>query len=291
MIINHISRVHSETKNLNPIVSILHRKFKSNKIASRLNSSKIEKNQLNIYHFGGVYCFYKFLKFKFYRNKSHNVIFFHGTDLHNYNKDFDFLNKVKSNINYVCNIMLMIFSDYSYIVSNSLIPHIPNLLLKKIKIINLGLDLDNIYNHDNVHANKNLIFVNNNNRGLKNFSLAKKFAKKNNFQIDQLMGLSQKEFFKKLRSAYGLIITSFQEGSPNVLKEAIAYGIKVFTVDVGDCKSNILRFGGTLIDYNSEILNEFKPNKKYSTEYFSIQNTVNQIENDFNLFMRFYNEK
>ena len=86
-------------------------------------------------------------------------------------------------------------------------------------------------------------------------------------------------------------ISSFQEGSPNVLKEAIAHGIKVFTVDVGDSKSNILRFGGTLIDYNSEILNEFNPNKKYTIEYFSIINTVSQIENDFNLFMRFYNEK
>ena len=76
MIVNHISRVHSETKNLNPIVSILHRRFKIKKIDSRLNSSKIENNQLNIYHFGGIYCFFKFLKFKLFRNKSINVIFF-----------------------------------------------------------------------------------------------------------------------------------------------------------------------------------------------------------------------
>ena len=235
----------------------------------------------------GIYFFFKFLKFKLFRNKSINVIFFHGTDLHNYNKDFNYFNKVKSNINYICNILLLVFSDYSYVVSNSLIPYVPRVLLKKIKIINLGIDLDRINNYDNEHTENNLVFVNNNNRDLKNFSLAKKFAKRNNFKINQLMGLTQKEFFNKLRSAYGLIITSFQEGSPNVLKEAIGFGIKVFTVDVGDCKSNILRFGGTLIDYNSNILNEFNPNKRYTLGYLSIQNTVNQIENDYNLFLDF----
>ncbi|MDA7805099.1 hypothetical protein N8991_03475 [Schleiferiaceae bacterium] len=285
MIINQVSRVHAEKMNLNPIVSILHRKFRNISVESHLNSYEVRQNQLNIYHFGGLYCLLVFFKFKAIKAHSYNVVVFHGTDLHRFNKDLSVINRLKSYLNYLSNIVLIQYSDYTYLVSDSLMPYVPKLMLKKVKILNLGVDLESLQDIHRASSSKSLAFVNNNNRGVKNYPLAKRFVDTHNLKINVLMGLNQKEFFAQLGSSYGLIVTSFQEGSPNVLKEALALGLAIITVDVGDCKSNISRFGGTLIDYNGDIVQEFMASEKYSLEYLSIDNTISQILNDFNVFI------
>ena len=61
------------------------------------------------------------------------MLFFFMELIYNYNKDFNYFNKVKSNINYICNILLLVFSDYSYVVSNSL-THMFQSFIKKSKL-------------------------------------------------------------------------------------------------------------------------------------------------------------
>lgn len=226
-----------------------------------------------------------FIKNKLLNKHTINVGFFHGTDLHRYNKDLNYLNKLKIHLNYFSNILLIKYCNYSYVVSNSMIKYIPPIFIKKIKIIMLGINLTDINKIKRTKKNnKQLIFVNNNKRGIKNYELAKIFSKKNNFKLISVSGLSQMEFFKILKNSHGLIITSFNEGSPNVLKEAIALKSKIFTVDVGDCKSIIQKFGGYLIDYEGNLLREYKPDKNYKIKYLSIENTANQLIQDYKFF-------
>lgn len=92
----------------------------------------------------------------------------------------------------------------------------------------------------NFHQEDNIvIFVSDPNRPEKNFLLAQKAVQLMNLPNIKLLtvyGLPQSELVSYYNAADVLILTSLYEGSPNVIKEAMACNTPIVSTDVGDVK-------------------------------------------------------
>ncbi len=89
----------------------------------------------------------------------------------------------------------------------------------------------------------------------KNFSLIEEAAKKNtdkNFLLLNPFPIKHKDFVTYLNASDAFILASYNEGSPNVVKEAMACNIPILTTDVGDAKEIINKTKGCyLIDFDA----------------------------------------
>jgi teichuronic acid biosynthesis glycosyltransferase TuaC len=84
-----------------------------------------------------------------------------------------------------------------------------------------------------------ILFASNPDRLEKNFKLAKEalgMIESMNFNIHFLMNIKQKEMPYYYSAADCLLLTSKHEGSPNVIKEAMACNCPIVATDVGDIK-------------------------------------------------------
>lgn len=86
---------------------------------------------------------------------------------------------------------------------------------------------------------KYISFISNPSRFEKNFDLAKKsieLIKDENLILNTVFDKTHDEISEYLNSTDLLILTSFWEGSPNVIKEAMACNAPIVSTDVGDVK-------------------------------------------------------
>lgn len=121
-----------------------------------------------------------------------------------------------------------------------------------ISVVPNGIDLDIFKPMDMYEARRKLrlnenhfivLFLGNFNQPVKNFNLVKdSFNKfKNSSKHDNLVlltpfGLNQQEVIDHMNASNVLMLTSFWEGSPNVVKEAMACNLPIIATDVGDVR-------------------------------------------------------
>ena len=112
-----------------------------------------------------------------------------------------------------------------------------------------------------------VLFLGDQKIGRKNFKLAKagfdKFindVKTSNAHLLTPFGVSQKQVIDFMNAADVLLLTSFWEGSPNVIKESMACNLPIISVNVGDVNEVIKNtFNCFLVDYSaSEIAEKLK---------------------------------
>lgn len=99
-------------------------------------------------------------------------------------------------------------------------------------------------------SKKYILFLGNPASSTKNFSLIDKAYKRlNNSDIDLLVPfpVSYNRVSDYLNIADVLVLTSFMEGSPNVIKEAMACNCPIVSTDVGDVKWVINNTGGCFL--------------------------------------------
>ena len=117
-------------------------------------------------------------------------------------------------------------------------------------IIPCGVDLDffKFINQDKAKRylkikskKKIILFSSSFNNLIKNFSLAKKSIDKLNYKVEflEIKNKTRKQVMYLLNAADVLLLTSFSEGSPQIIKEALACNCPIVSVDVGDVKYRI----------------------------------------------------
>lgn len=123
--------------------------------------------------------------------------------------------------------------------------------LKKAIVIPNGVDLEKfkpIIKADAQHdigfdsSKKTVLFVSNPEREEKNYPLAVeaiRLLKRTDVELKPIFNIRNEDISRYLNAADMLLLTSKREGSPNVIKEAMACNIPIVSTDVGDVKYNL----------------------------------------------------
>lgn len=115
--------------------------------------------------------------------------------------------------------------------------------IKKLHVIPNGVNIDKVrpesINHKPLTKRKIILFAANPERKSKNFALAKEAfenVKRDDIELKVVHGLPHEELIKELNDSDLLLLTSLWEGSPNIIKEAMACNIPAVATDVGDIR-------------------------------------------------------
>ena len=267
----HYSRVYQGVDGKgSPVVQEL---ISSNKLQSqRLVVTKrsllrsIFGKSINTYilHFGGIHVLFLLLILNV--SKHNTKLVYHGTDLHSWPQR-SLIIRIKTLINKWASVLSTYMVNEIYVVSPSLLKHIPISRLLYTQPIQLGVRGEG--NNGVQSFMKEAAFVDNNNSEVKNHKLALSYAKLIGMNLNVLSGLKHKDFLISLSNSKALIITSFAEGSPTVLREALMLGITVYTVNVGDCWNWIERFGGYKLSYNLDTPVKLNRNNNFTNQYLN----------------------
>ena len=166
-------------------------------------------------------------------------------------------------------LMVRFFSKYIWkevIVKSELTAS--QMAVKRVHLLPNGVDLDLFYPKEkNVIkqklgwdiSKKQVLFAADPDRTVKNFKLAQQVIEKINkpeIELKTAYSISHTEMADRITAADVLLMTSLSEGSPNVIKEAMACNVPVVTVNVGDVKRTIGTTAGcTIVDsYNADEL-------------------------------------
>lgn len=146
--------------------------------------------------------------------------------------------------------------------SQNLLNALPkNISMSKVRIIPNGVNLDRFQPLDRVKCCEqlgwksdcfNVVFPTNLGDPRKRFYLAKaavEIIQKRGIEIEvhQLQGVPHKEVPLWLNASDVIVLTSLHEGSPNVVKEALACNLPIVSVDVGDVRERIHGIEGCYI--------------------------------------------
>ena len=250
-------RTHSNIKNGNPVlvnlIDLLNKTKKievvgftvKNLIPSYSQIIKIASFDILHVHFGGLHCLFIFLLFPF----KTKIVTFHGTDLHGSYGHKNFKNYIKKIINKFISLFSIILANHVGLVSVSLKKYIIFSLFFNNKIFHnqLGVDYEKFYplNKNNCKKifglkkeKKYFLFSSISSSKVKRFDLAKEMVSKlgSPFELVQLTGIKYLDVVKYINACHALIITSDNEGSPNIVRECLACNVPVFSFDVGDLK-------------------------------------------------------
>lgn len=138
---------------------------------------------------------------------------------------------------------------------------------KKYSLLPCGIDLSDLQLTDKQEARKRMhlqadkkyvLFAGAFDNSVKNAPLAKEavaILNDENVELLELKGFSHDEVTLMMCAADVFLMTSISEGSPQVIKEALACGCPIVSVDVGDVKERIAGVEGcTVADRNVEKL-------------------------------------
>jgi teichuronic acid biosynthesis glycosyltransferase TuaC len=173
------------------------------------------------------------------------VVSFMGDDLLGSNLKDGTLRKSSLILTKINCFMAARFYCYSIVKSDQMFDI---LKIKNAEVIPNGVDLKHLYPGDKTKCRQELnlslteiiiAFVSDPERPEKNFSLAREAVSRLNMENVRLIPVFNKnhyEVHKWLNASDAVILTSFHEGSPNVIKEAMACNCPVVSTDVGDVK-------------------------------------------------------
>ena len=170
------------------------------------------------------------------QNKTPVIITFHGSD-------------VNMKHNFPLSLLASRLSCNNIFVHPSL-AHRLKVFDKNIHIIPCGVDLDTFSPIDKLVAryklgwqkNKNyVLFSSGFNNPIKNASLAKSAVKSLDLEVElvELRGFTKEQVCLLMNAAELLLVTSFSETGPIVVKEALACNCPIVSTDVGDVKTII----------------------------------------------------
>lgn len=136
--------------------------------------------------------------------------------------------------------------------------------LERVEVIPMGIDLELLKPMDKVSCRqalgldphkRYLLFVSDPKRPEKRFSLAQQAVAAAKLQNAELLVVCDQPYEKiplYLNSGDLLLLTSSHEGSPVILKEALACNLRVVSVDVGDASEKLKNVAGCVVCKNDD---------------------------------------
>lgn len=185
------------------------------------------------------------------------VITFHGSDI--WKPSIRMISLVASHL-----------SAWNIFISKKLREHAKGFRKKRSSIIPCGIDLNTFFPIDKDEAkrimnlNENdqyILFSGSFNNKIKNYLLAKKVVHRlKKVKLIELKDFSKAQVNNLMNACDGLLVTSFYESGPLVVKEAMACNLPIVSTDVGDVKSVIESTKSCyLVNYDSqEIVDKLK---------------------------------
>lgn len=171
------------------------------------------------------------------------VVTFHGSDIN------IFKNRIISRI-------VFLLCDISIFVSNNLYKKV-RLRRKNSHVIPCGVDFSVFYPMEQLNAKKELGFPQNEkyilfsssfSNKIKNYQLAaESVAFFKDLKLMPVASRTRHEVNLLLNGAELLLMTSFSEGSPQIIKEAMACNVPIVSVDVGDVRDVLNNTDGTFL--------------------------------------------
>ncbi len=224
--------------------------IKGKGIKGYLKNIPILKKYLKYHHYDVIHAHYSFCGWvsKLTLTKIPVIVSLMGSDTYG---NVDLYGKKKSNsyINILSSKILQLFVKKIIVKSKNLESY--TYLKNKVKIIPNGVDINkfkpiekNICREKlNIDINYKLIlFLGNPSDPRKNFNLLKNAInniKDVNLKIIKPYPVDNKDIVYFMNAADVLVMTSYLEGSPNVIKEAMACNLPIVSTDVGDVKEVI----------------------------------------------------
>lgn len=181
------------------------------------------------------------------------VVTFHGSDLLGENLS-GWVRKAISRYGVYCSRRAANAADAVIVVARHLAKALRKVVTpEKVSVVPCGIDLERFKPMDSLACKQRLgwdfrsfhvLFASNNGDPVKRPWLAKTAVERMSrgdrpVQLHYMTGISNTEVPLWLNASDALILTSLHEGSPTIVKEALACGLPIVSVDVGDVADRI----------------------------------------------------
>lgn len=199
-------------------------------------------------HFGGLYALviWMFL----IGVKVPKLVTFHGTDIHAkaIKTEKRLLSKIKIKLNQYASFLSILVFDRVGFVAKEMEEYVPRCLRvklrKKVFLQSLGVDYDSFKLMDQDVAKNKLqldnkryaLFSTISNTNIKRQDIAEAIIKemRDDYELLVMCGVRPSEVPLYINACDFLLLTSDEEGSPNIIRESLALNKPVFSVNVGD---------------------------------------------------------
>ena len=211
-------------------------------------------------HFGGVYALLIWISLIGVHVPK--ILTFHGTDIHGKEAltTKSPLAKLRIRLNQLSSFISFFLFDRIGVVSDTLISFVPKFVYKankrKVFIQPLGVDYDLFRIFTRTEALEKLglddahyvLFSDKTNTPLKRRDLAETIVKElGKYELLIMSGVSPELVPYYINASDFTLLTSDEEGSPNIVRESLAMNKRVFSVDVGDVRSQIEGLSNSMI--------------------------------------------
>ena len=199
-------------------------------------------------HFGGLYALAVW--FFLIGVKRPKLITFHGTDIHAkaIKTEKKLLSKLKIKLNQYASFLLILSFDKVGFVAKEMELYVPKCfggaLKRKSFLQSLGVDYQTFQLMNQKEAKEKLIlggykyglFSTISNTNIKRQDIAEAIVKElgEDFKLLVMCGVKPEEVPVYINASDFLLLTSDEEGSPNIIRESLALNKPVFSVNVGD---------------------------------------------------------
>lgn len=222
---------------------------------------KAKKYDVIHVHFGGLYAL--IIWFFLFRIKTVKIITFHGTDIHAkaLKTTKSWKKKLKIRINQKASFLSIFLFDKCGFVAREMLDYVPTWLAAEIKrkafLQSLGVDYSLFVPMSKKEAQKHLglkygnyvLFSDVSNTNIKRRDIAEAVVEKlgRPYQLLIMSSVKPTEVPYFINSCDFALLTSDEEGSPNIIREVLALNKPFFSVAVGDAEKQLKNLNNSAI--------------------------------------------